>query len=98
MPASTMDHPEMAYLVRPIVFDKPDRLVHPPCWIQHIPFAFWLIDVLRPKVLVELGTHTGNSYCAFAQAVQRTWSATQCFAVDTWQGDEHAGFYGEQVF
>ncbi len=85
-------------LNRSIVFDYPDRLVGPPAWIGHMPFAFWIVDAHRPDMLVELGTHTGNSYSAFTQAVHRLGLDTQCFAVDTWRGDVHADFYGEEVF
>jgi hypothetical protein len=86
------------FLYRPIVFHEPDRVVHPPSWLEHIPFAFWIVDVLRPAVLVELGTQSGNSYAAFAQAVQTLGLSTACYAVDTWQGDPQAGFYDESVF
>jgi glycosyltransferase involved in cell wall biosynthesis len=75
----------------------PDRFVL-SAWLEHAPFAFWLMDALRPQVLVELGTHTGYSYLAFAQAVKQMSLTTRCFAVDTWTGDEHAGAYGEEVF
>lgn len=85
-------------LGRTIVFDYPDRLVGPAPWVGHIPFAFWIVDAHRPRQFVELGTHTGNSYCAVAQAVQRLQLDTRCFAVDTWRGDPHAGLYGEDVF
>jgi hypothetical protein len=86
------------FLYRPIVFREPDRVVHPPSWLEHIPFAFWIVDVLRPGVLVELGTHSGNSYAGFAQAVQMLGLSTAAYAIDTWQGDPQAGFYDEGVF
>ena len=56
------------------------------------------MDALRPRTLVELGTQAGLSYSAFAQAVQTLGIDTACYAVDTWEGDEHAGFYDEKVF
>lgn len=67
-------------------------------WIEHVPFAFWLVDVLRPAKIVELGTHSGVSYSAMCQAVKSLGLATSCFAVDTWTGDEHAGFYPENIY
>ena len=67
-------------------------------WEGHLPFAFWIMEALAPSTFIELGTHYGTSYFAFCQAVERLGLATTCFAVDTWQGDDHAGFYGEEVF
>jgi GT2 family glycosyltransferase len=67
-------------------------------WMEHGPFAFWLMNTLRPSLFVELGTHTGFSYFSFCQAVKDFRLPTKCVAVDTWQGDEHATYYGEEVF
>lgn len=38
----------------------------------------------------------GTSFFAFAQAVKEASLPTELFAVDTWQGDPHTGFYGEE--
>ena len=88
----------LEHLYRPSALAVPDRLVFPPPWVGHIPFAFWIVDVLKPGNLVELGAHSGNSYCAFLQAVVASESSTACYAVDTWEGDKQAGYYGDDVY
>ncbi|MDO8890565.1 MAG: class I SAM-dependent methyltransferase [Sulfurimicrobium sp.] len=82
----------------PLAFSRPINIAKPFAWVGHIPFAFLSVDLVRPAVLVELGTHTGNSYLAFCHAVSSLNLPTRCFAVDTWQGDPHAGHYGDEVF
>jgi GT2 family glycosyltransferase/glycosyltransferase involved in cell wall biosynthesis len=80
------------------LFWPAERLGTASAWWQHVPFAQWLIYVSRPRLLVELGSHGGVSYAALCNAVKRVDSDARCFAVDTWQGDEQAGFYDESVF
>lgn len=57
----------------------------------------FLVHLLEPKVIVELGTYYGDSYCAFCQAVSEIGLNTACYAIDTWQGDPHGGQYGIEV-
>lgn len=76
----------------------PLRLRIERAWAGHIPFAFWLAATARPRLFVELGTHTGTSYAAFCQGFRALGLGTRAFAVDTWRGDEHAGHYGEEVY
>jgi lipopolysaccharide biosynthesis protein len=73
------------------VFLPPDRLVQFEHWAGHIPFAFWLMRALRPRALVELGVHRGNSYCAFCQAISTFRIDARAFGIDTWGGDVHMG-------
>ena len=76
---------------------SPESLQPPSAWIGHLPLAAWVIRQVAPGIFVELGTHTGNSYFSFCQAVAESGLATKCYAVDTWQGDEHAGRCDERV-
>jgi hypothetical protein len=67
-------------------------------WVEHAPFAFFLIQATRPRCFVELGSHYGYSFFAACQIVKEYELPTHCFAVDTWQGDVHAGFYDRSVY
>lgn len=73
------------------LFLPPDRLVQFEHWAGHIPFAFWLIRALRPRVFVELGVHRGNSYCTFCQAASTFEIDARAFGIDAWRGDVHMG-------
>ena len=82
----------------PLAAERPLFLSGRSSWSGHIPFAFWSVAALRPRLLVELGTLAGDSYLAFCQAIAALSLPTRAHAVDHWKGDEQAGFYGEEVF
>jgi hypothetical protein len=67
-------------------------------WSGHLAFASDLIVAAQPSLIVELGTHWGESYFTFCQTVEEHGLSCLCYAVDHWLGDEHAGRYGEEVF
>ena len=77
-------------------FLKPS-LTFPYPWAGHIPFAYAVIEMLRPRKLVELGTDSGNSYLAFCQAAEAIGLEAEFFAVDSWEGDPQARFYDSSV-
>lgn len=76
----------------------PSSLESPNSWVGHLPFGGWIIQKIQPEIFVELGTHSGNSFFSFCQAAKEARISTKCYAVDSWQGDEHSGFYNEEVF
>ncbi len=84
-------------LDHPICFQEPRRLSLSSPWHHHVPFGFFLVDVLKPAVVVELGTQYGDSYCAFCQAVKELHLPTHCYAIGTWQGDPPTGPKGSEV-
>ena len=88
--------PDLGRFLTPPVFWLPERFVE-SAWLEHAPFAFWIVDAHRPRTLVELGTHNGFSYLAFCQAIDRLDTGTRAFAVDHWHGDADAGFFGPEV-
>ena len=67
-------------------------------WWQHVPIAHWLVENLQPKLIVELGTHYGVSFFSFCEAANEYSPSTFIYAIDTWKGDEHAGFYEEDIY
>lgn len=86
-----------AFELNPGMFIVP-RITPVSAWTGHIPVAGWLISALRPRLLVELGTHAGASFFAFCQATRASGHEGRCYAVDTWQGDQHAGHYDDGVY
>ena len=67
-------------------------------WSGHRNFAYDLVSYLKPKIIVELGTHYGCSFFAFAQAMKDKNLTTELYGVDSWEGEEHAGKYGSEVY
>src|SRR5271157_3355566 len=87
-PINPLDHP--------ICLAAPELLAQSH-WAEHVPFAMWIISVLRPRLFVELGTFRGTSYCGFCQSIKRLGLPTRAFAVDTWKGDPHNGVNGPEI-
>lgn len=83
--------------LRPTSYWQPAHIVT-SAWLEHAPFAFWLVDELRPRSVVELGTHAGFSFFVFAEAVRRLGIDAELTALDTWRGDDQTGFYDEDIW
>jgi hypothetical protein len=60
-------------------------------WKGHKNFAIWLIHRLAPETIVDLGVDFGYSTFCFAIS-----GIGHVYAVDTFEGDEHAGFRNTQ--
>jgi len=94
---SDKKHSDVPPCISAASFWVPD-LINLTAWIEHAPFGFWLVEATKPGTIVELGTHQGYSYFVFCQAVKQLGLATRCYAVDTWKGDIHSGFYDDEIF
>lgn len=67
-------------------------------WVDHLPFGYDLVCSLRPEITVELGTQWGLSFFCFCQAIKEQEINGKCYAIDTWQGDEHTGEYDNEIY
>jgi hypothetical protein len=67
-------------------------------WVDHMPFGYDIVEAVKPDTLVELGTQAGLSFFTFCQSVKENNLDTICYAVDTWEGEEHTGKYEEDIF
>ena len=63
-----------------------------------MPIAHWLIEILKPNCVVELGTHYGVSFFSFCEAAELYSEKTFVYAIDCWEGDSQAGFYDNEVY
>jgi hypothetical protein len=84
------------FLSRKILYTEPAWLPE-SAWHMHLPFAFACIDLLRPRLLVELGTQKGASYCGFCEASGILNHEMRAVAIDHWKSDEHTGQYDKDT-
>ncbi|NTV92184.1 MAG: class I SAM-dependent methyltransferase, partial [Chlorobiaceae bacterium] len=80
------------------LFLHPARIVEPASWSRHIPFSFWIVEASKPEVIVELGTHSGNSYFSFCQSVRHNCLSTHCYAIHSSFDDEESELYDNDIF
>jgi predicted O-methyltransferase YrrM len=67
-------------------------------WLGLGSIGYELVAHFKPKCVVELGSYGGFSTASLALALKKHVQGGKLFAVDTWAGDFHAGFYSESVF
>jgi Methyltransferase domain len=71
-------------------------------WLEHASFGFWLIDALRPRVVVDLVTD-GYSHAVFCQAVQALNLSSRCYGIQqdnshgTANGDDSLHALGDHI-
>ena len=83
--------------------DLPSRHFEPciygiGAWTPHLHFAYDLVAVLKPHLLVGLGVDRGESYFAFCQSAVENKTGIPRFGIDAWRGDQHAGGHDESTF
>lgn len=89
----------MAHRILNLVYAAPSsQLSDVVSWHAHVPFAYALVAIDRPRRVVELGVHKGDSFLTFCRALGDHGIDAEAIGVDTWQGDAHAGAYqGDMV-
>lgn len=76
---------------------EPRRMVF-STWVDHLPFAYDIIESVRPKLLVELGAYNGLSFFAFCQSMLENNVDGVAYAIDCWEGDKHTDSYDDSIY
>ncbi|GAB5452696.1 MAG: class I SAM-dependent methyltransferase [Halioglobus sp.] len=67
-------------------------------WVDHLCFAYDLVEALRPKIIVELGVYNGLSFFTFCQSMMENGIDGVAYGVDCWEGDEHTDAYDDSIY
>ncbi len=67
-------------------------------WVDHLPFAYDLVEAIRPALTVELGVYNGLSFFTFCQSLQENDIDGVAYAVDCWEGDDHTDAYDDSIY
>ena len=70
---------------------QPACLAGPSTLLGHIPFISWLIEALRPSLLVDLGTNFGSSYNIYCEIIAGQRASTRVYAVSAHQANSDSG-------
>lgn len=70
----------------------------PSDWAGHIPFMFAMVDLLKPRRYVEIGTIRGASFFAYAQAVAEGHFDSEAIAISPWAGQSEAADTCQRAF
>lgn len=81
-----------------IVFRRPARLSQAPNVSEHLPFMMLLVELVQPRLFVEIGTYFGDSYCSVCQAVSELGLATKCYGVHSQEQVRRTDFGSRQLF
>jgi predicted O-methyltransferase YrrM len=67
-------------------------------WRGLASLGYEIVKHYRPKRIVELGSAKGMSTFSMGLALRDLGEGGRLIAVDTWEGDEHIGAYGEVIY
>jgi hypothetical protein len=76
---------------------EPKRMVF-STWVDHLPFAYDLVEAIRPKLIVELGAYNGLSFFTFCQSMVENDIDGAAYAIDCWEGDKHTDAYDDSIY
>lgn len=73
---------------------RPKHVHIESAWRGHVPFGIFIIEALKPRLVVELGVDFGTSLMAFCQGVEETGIECQIYGIDLWNtGERHKRAY-----